>query len=425
MCLISAMQTTLPLLAYTPADLQRLVDAAAECCEQTGMVISAGKTKVLVFSHCFPGPHQWHCAGAPLEWVPQFRYLGTVFDSRYGIDSTYGSLHQKMWGAWAQLRRRYGKLQCSMSVGLLLQLYDACVPPTASYGCEVWGLRALPAGDRRKARAPLGSAHFRILREIPAVPTSVHQAILLRDLDQRPLAHAWWQRVVKFWNTMAALPAGSLYRQVVLDDCRDAITANVKNWAWAFIRGLRDLGYEFTIRCDTLVPLDFAAVLQLLDARAGQVWHGIDVCPRTCPSQGATLCTYERWFARPQGLHRPGPLLQQPLSARCLRAFMRFRMGAQSLPNVLGRRHGSARALRHCSHCDMHALGDERHMLFECPALQPVRDRYAALFGPSIVTVRQFIWQLDVVAVAHFVMDCFDLLHSPDDDVLDDSSNQP
>ena len=45
--------------------------------------------------------------------------------------------------------------------------------------------------------------------------------------------------------------------------------------------------------------------------------------------------------------------------------------------------------------------------------------------GPGIVTVSQFIWQLDVVAVAHVVMDCFDLLHAPDDGVSDDSSNQP
>ena len=35
------------LLATTPADLQRLIDAAAEFCDQTGMVISVDKTKVL------------------------------------------------------------------------------------------------------------------------------------------------------------------------------------------------------------------------------------------------------------------------------------------------------------------------------------------------------------------------------------------
>ena len=46
------------------------------------------------------------------------------------------------------------------------------------------------------------------------------------------------------------------------------------------------------------------------------------------PFAGATLVTYERWFAGPQGLHRPGPLLQQPLSAGCMRTFLRFKMGA-------------------------------------------------------------------------------------------------
>ena len=120
---------------------------------------------------------------------------------------------------------------------------------------------------------------------------------------------------------------------MTVGDVIAAIAANVKNRPWAFIRGPRDLGYEFTIRCDTLVPVAFAAVLQLLDARAGQVWLGID---RTCPSQGATLCTYERWFARPQGLYRPCPLLQQPLSPRCMCTFLCFRMGAHSLPKYLG-----------------------------------------------------------------------------------------
>ena len=107
--------------------------------------------------------------------------MGALFDGVHGINLIFGKLHRKMWGAWAQLRQQYGKLQCSMSAGLLLRLYDACVPPTASYGCEVWGLRSLLVGDSRRGWAALASSHLRILNDIAGVPTSVHAAISLRS----------------------------------------------------------------------------------------------------------------------------------------------------------------------------------------------------------------------------------------------------
>ena len=407
------------LLATTPAHLQRLIDAAAEFCEQTGMVISVDKTKIVVFSSSLPGPFQWLCGGAPLHWVRQFEYLGALFDGAQGINLTFGKLHRNMWGAWAQLRQQYGKLHCSMSAGLLLRLYEACVPPTASYGCEVWGLRSLPGGDSRRGRAALASSHLKILRDIAGVPTSVHGAILLKELNQQTLDCVWWRRIIKFWNNLAALPANNFHRQVALDDCWDAITRNVKNWAWAFMRGLRRIGYEFVIRFDTLVPVEVDAVMQLLDAQALQVWNDIDICPRTCPSSNATLCTYHRWFARPACVRHPCQLLQQPLSARCLRILLKFRMGCHSLPNVSGRWARVPRPQRLCMRCAQQVLGDERHLVFECPALQSVRDRYPGLFGAAIVTMQQFMWQLDIVGVAHFVMDCFDYLDAAS------SSNQP
>ena len=51
-----------------------------------------------------------------------------------------------------------------------------------------------------------------------------------------------------------------------------------------------------------------------------------------------------------------------------------------SLPIVLGRRTGVPRAQRLCQRCNLHVLHDERHLVIECPAMQCVQDRYAALF---------------------------------------------
>ena len=67
-----------------------------------------------------------------------------------------------------------------------------------------------------------------------------------------------------------------------------------------------------------VLSVDVADVMLLLGAPAHQVWEGVDICPSTCPSENATLCTCVRWFARLAGLQQPGALLMQPLSARCM-----------------------------------------------------------------------------------------------------------
>ena len=213
---------------------------------QMGMVICTVKTKVVVFCTGWPGPYQWHCGGTPLLWEQQLKYLGVVFDATSGISATFGALHKKMWGAWAQLRRQYGSLQCSTSVGLLLRLYNTCVPSTASYGCEVWGLREF-SSDIQRGRDALGTSHLRILKELAALPTSMSTDMLLHELGQRPLSHGWWQRLVRFWNSLASLPDANLYKQVALDSSRDAIARNVQNWAMGVFQGLRKLGMRMLL----------------------------------------------------------------------------------------------------------------------------------------------------------------------------------
>ena len=146
-------------------------------------------------------------------------------------------------------------------------------------------------------------------KTLPAQPS---WPLLPKAIRRAGCCGLWWRRTTRYWNTLAALNDGDLFRQVAVDACRDAVTQGVRNWAWVVMRGLRDMGYEYTVRCDTLIPVDVANVMLLLDAPDRQLWEGMDICPRTGPSDDATLCTYVRWFARPAGLRQPGPLMMQP-----------------------------------------------------------------------------------------------------------------
>ena len=105
-----------------------------------------------------------------------------------------------------------------MSVGLLMQVYDASVPFTASYGYKVWGVRELPTGDSKKGRKAQGTSHLRMLKELAAVPVSVSTDMILQELGQRPpsLAAAHWQ-VLECLGRTSLMPV--YYKQIALDNC--------------------------------------------------------------------------------------------------------------------------------------------------------------------------------------------------------------
>ena len=75
-----------------------------------GLVISVPKTKVLVFSLAPVTPFEWSCYGVQLDVVTEYKYLGVLFAAHCGLLNTFGLLGQKMWAAWALLKRQYGRL---------------------------------------------------------------------------------------------------------------------------------------------------------------------------------------------------------------------------------------------------------------------------------------------------------------------------
>ena len=93
-----------------------------------------------------------------------------------------------------------------------------------------------------------------------------------------------------------------------------------------------------------------------------------------------------------------------------------LRLGCHSLPSVLGRR-SKPRVPRHervCTRCH-DGLGDEKHLVFECSALQHVRDKSSYLFlGHDIM--RSFMNQGCQRDVMQFNSEGLDY----DDELVDD-----
>ena len=255
-----------------------------------------------------------------------------------------------------------------------------------------------------------------MLKEITGVRGSTSTDILLAELGLKSLQHVWLLRAAKFWNTLAGKRAGTMYKLIALDCCTAAVVSSRRNWAWSIFRAIRGTGYELGIRVDDMDVIDITAltqhIAQLVEQR-DSIWDGLAVCPRTCPSQKARCCTYLRWFARPPDKHARS-LSNILASAACMKGLLRFRMACHRLPRDEGSwaRPQVPRLERSCRLCATGALGNERHIIFECPELQGFRARWSHLFqGPE--TMQAFMWQDNLIGIAKFVNMCLNKVKTP------------
>ena len=152
--------------------------------------------------------------------------------------------------------------------------------------------------------------------------------------------------------------------------------------------------------------IDVERVVHFLSLRARSLWRDIPVCPRTCQSSRARWCTNARWFDRPANVPFSTSYTRCCMSGARMRALVRFRVGSHDLPVERGRHAGLPRCARVCERCCTGQVGDEMHVVFECPALEDIRRRYRCLFTRDTCTMRLFMWQADQRKLASFLLAC-------------------
>ncbi|DBA98222.1 TPA: hypothetical protein ACH3X1_001148 [Trebouxia sp. C0004] len=174
----------------------------------------------------------------------------------------------------------------------------------------------------------------------------------------------------------------------------------------------------------TIPVLEVGTIVEALRQHLGGTHDHARHCPRAAPSVGVVACTYHHWF-KPFSQRRR--YCQLPVSGRRMQRFLQFRLGSHQLPIILGRFAGGqhvARATRVCTYCGSVAVADELHMIFECPALQAVRWKYAPLFSTDTNTMRSFFAQPDHMQSVLFGWLWVNVFASMPEDVLHQDFNE-
>ena len=392
------------LVSERPQSLQCLIDATTAWCTAVGMQLSPHKSLCMELTSENTEPAAFSCAGQELAFERKARYLGFMFGAGAGVGPSCTSMCSRLGHAWDDLQAKYGRLDCIQSVSLLLKLFQACVVPRGSFGSEVWGVYPL-RGAPSHARKHLDKLHLGLLRQLAGLHCKTPTPVVYRELSVLPLHYEWLVSAARFWNSLRS--GAGLHHTLLLDSVRLANRGR-RSWAQGLHRHLAEVGYVLDLAAAELAPIDLVSLRHRIAAKQAVVWEGLDVCPRQAPSE-PRLCAYQHYFARRQGCRLS--VLEIPVRPSVLRRFLRFRTGYHELPIDMGSRGKDPipRQERLCKLCEG-GLGDELHLVFDCPALQDIRDQYAHLFvGAS--SMAQFVWQQPLQDIAHFVHRCLRRVH--------------
>ena len=374
---------------------------------------SVGKTELVIFGVSSARRSQlqletFYVGGQAISHVPEYKYLGIMHHESRHWGADLELRHAKAQRSLGAMHGNLVALEATKSVALAFRMHDVCVRTVQTYGSGVWATSYNAVSPAQVARNLLESGHLQFMRRWCRLRQNVPVWAIYAELGRLPLHYYWWREVVRLWNSIVALPEGSVWHEILRDNLIDQHCRR-KNWAGQVLAFLRAIGHVAGHGSLELAPLDVDQVLRLLLQRYGCVWESLPKFPRLASSQ-VHLATYYNWVFRGEWLDRPAYLFLN-LSYRQTYTFVGFKLGCHRLPIETGRWDGTPRLQRICQRCEQGALDDERHLVFECPAFEHLRVANRPLFGQEVgFDMRRFFAHADQRAVVMYILDCLRLI---------------
>ena len=158
---------------------------------------------------------------------------------------------------------------------------------TTLYGGEIWGVHPRTAAQRHITT----QKYSKHLRQLLRISPSVNMAVILSEIVFLSLQQQWLPASIRFW----------IYRDLMFDSLQEAVMPGPLNKG--FVKGLHEQCAQlgFSLADMGLLPVSLTMIMNLSQLQQRIESDNVDTCPRTCPSAGAMVCTYRRWFLRDPG----------------------------------------------------------------------------------------------------------------------------
>lgn len=361
--------------------------------------ISDDKTKVVIFHKSFlrqaERNFQYKVGEVLVSKAPEYKYLGLIFGAGRAQHSrlmTEAALRGTR--AKAVLYKLFAQLGVSSNFYLKLRLFKAVMLPNLTYGCEIWGSQLLHMDPKTPFDNPVDQVTTTFLRNLLGVKSGTSNWCLYREVGMYPMQLFCFRQMIRFMHKLKQMPDHTWARVALFDMARDAKNGVASNWVTHLVEFARSIGV--TVRWSTYAHGDVMPEFEeqsCISSLRGFYYNlFVDV---SAPSK---MRRYHRLFGKRvsrQGARwHAADYTFMPLLARKSYALARCRLFSHRLKVETGGWGVSPAPVhtRLCQLCDIGAIQNEHHIVFDCPHFS--EQRHAHLLPYLQNAGERSIWYL-------------------------------
>ena len=340
------------ILAETPEELQKGLNALNEYCKKWSLTVNTEKTKVVIFSRGkvrkIP---KFTYNSSEIEVVDEYNYLGCKFNFNNKFTKAKNNLINHARRALFSLNHKSYDLD--LPVDIQCELFDQMIVPILLYGCEIWGF---------ENNSALENFHMKFCKKTLGVHKYTPNCIVLCELGRHKIAQTIDNRMFNYWVKINCEKSSKL-TNVLYQLLRNLHEQNIIQSPWLnkikSILNNSGMNYLWDLDPSYLNKIWLKGTMKIRQSDIGCQELNSEIA-------NSSQCTIYKHIA-PQ--RQMATYLKQ-LDKTTRLPITKIRCLNNKLPIITGRYQNVNRNERYCTLClveEVKVLGDEYHFIMECP----------------------------------------------------------